>query len=208
MSFELQTLDAGPAPGEDAVVDQIAAAALEQFAEYGIRRTTIDDVARRAGVSRMTIFRRFVNKQGLIQVVIARELRRGMAELDHRWDSGETLEEKLTEGFAFAVSFAVGHPLFDRLLRSEPDVLLPMLTVDGAPVLALYKTLIAQRLQAEVDAGNAAPADVDQASEVVARLVLSLVLTREGSITLDDQDTIIALARTTLLPMLQPQVHG
>ncbi len=199
----LHQLDAGPAPGDDAVADRIATAALAQFAEFGIRRSTMDDIARRAGVSKMTVFRRFTNKQGLVEVVIARELRRFVAEIDRRWGAGSTIEERLVEGFRYAVSFVRGHPLFDKLLRAEPEMLLPLLTVDGAPVLALYKTLIAERLQVEVDAGRAAPADVDQASEVIARLGMSLVLTREGSITLDDRSTIEALVRDTLLPMLR-----
>jgi len=192
-----------PGAGEDAVADRIAAAALEQFAEFGIRRSTMDDIARRAGVSKMTVFRRFTNKQGLVEDVIARELRRALEEIDRRWGAGSTIEERLVEGFVFAVSFVSGHPLFDKLLRAEPELLLPLLTVDGGPVLALYRTLIAERLQVEVDAGRAAPANVDQASEVIARLAISLLLTREGSITLDDRSTIEALVRDTLLPMLR-----
>jgi AcrR family transcriptional regulator len=192
-----------PAPGEDAVADRIAAAALEQFAEFGIRRSTMEDIARRAGVSKMTVFRRFTSKQGLVEDVIARELRGALEEIDRRWGAGSTIEERLVEGFGFALSFVRGHPLFDKLLRAEPDMLLPLLTVDGAPVLALYRTLIAERLQAEIDAGRAAPANLDQAAEVIARLGISLVLTREGAITLDDRSTIQALVRDTLLPMLR-----
>ena len=195
----------GPALGEDELVDRIAAAALDQFAEYGIRRSTIDDIAQRAGVSKMTVFRRFQNKQGLVAVVIAREIRRGMEELDRVWERDQTLEERLVEGFAFAVSFVRGHPLFDRLLRSEPELLLPLLTIDGTAALALYRELIAQRLRAEVRAGRAAPADLDQAAEVIARLAKSLLLTREGTITLDDDETIVALVRLVLLPMLEPR---
>jgi len=200
---------AGPAPGDDAVADRIAAAALEQFAEFGIRRSTVDDIARRAGVSKMTVFRRFTNKQGLVEDVIARELHRALAEIDRRWGAGSTIEERLVEGFGFAVSFVRGHPLFGKLLRTEPDMLLPLLTVDGAPLLALYRTLIAERLQPEIDAGRAAPANVDQASEVIARLGISLILTRDGAITLDDRSTIQALVRDTLLPMLRlPDTTG
>jgi TetR/AcrR family transcriptional repressor of uid operon len=197
-------LDRGPAPGEDATVDRVAAAAFDVFAEYGIRRATIEDVARRAGVSKMTVFRRFESKQGLVGVVIAREIRRGMVELDGAWEREHDLEQRVLLGFTFAIDFVRGHALFDRLLRSEPDVLLALLTIDGSAALSLYRELIAQRLHAEVLAGRAAPADVDQAAEVLARLAISLLLTREGTISLDRDDTIVALVRNVLLPMLKP----
>jgi TetR/AcrR family transcriptional repressor of uid operon len=204
MALSIAQLDQGPAPGEDATVDRVAAAAFEMFAEYGIRRATIDDVARRAGVSKMTVFRRFQSKQGLVGVVIAREIRRGMAELDRVWEREQTLEQRVVLGFSFAVNFVRGHALFDRLLRSDPELLLPLLTIDGTAALALYRELIGQRLRTEVRAGRAAPADVDQAAEVLARLAISLLLTREGTITLDDDETIVALVRNVLLPMLEP----
>jgi TetR/AcrR family transcriptional repressor of uid operon len=204
MALSIAQLDQGPAPGEDATVDRVAAAAFEIFAEYGIRRATIDDVARRAGVSKMTVFRRFQSKQGLVGVVIAREIRRGMAELDRVWEREQTLEQRVVLGFSFAVNFVRGHALFDRLLRSEPELLLPLLTIDGTAALALYRELIGQRLRTEVRAGRAAPADVDQAAEVLARLAISLLLTREGTITLDDDETIVALVRNVLMPMLEP----
>lgn len=200
-------LDAAPAVGEDALFDQVATAALDEFAEHGIRRTSMEDVARRAGVSRMTVFRRFASKQGLVQVVIAREVRRGMHELDLQWEGAETLEDRLVTGFEFAGRYVHGHPLFDRLLRSEPDVLLPPLTLDGGPVLELYRSLIAHRLQAEVDAGRAATSDIDGVAEVIARLAISLLLTREGTITLDDPHSVRRLVNLTLLPMLRPHAN-
>src|ERR1700755_753120 len=103
-------LEAATPLGEDEVFDRVAAAALAEFAEHGIRRTSMEDVARRAGVSRMTVFRRFENKQGLVGVVIAREVRRGMEELDLLWEGAETLEERLVEGFAFAGRYVRDHP--------------------------------------------------------------------------------------------------
>src|SRR5215218_680804 len=118
LMVSMTQLDDGPALGEDVTVDRVAAAALEVFAEFGIRRATIDDVARRAGVSKMTVFRRFESKQGLVQVVIAREIRRAMTELDRVWEREQTLEQRVVLGFSFAVNFVRGHPLFDRLLRS------------------------------------------------------------------------------------------
>jgi TetR/AcrR family transcriptional regulator, repressor for uid operon len=205
MSPIAEFLEVAPVVGKDALFDRVAAAALDEFAEHGIRRTSMEDVARRAGVSRMTIFRRFTSKQGLVQVVIAREVRRGMEELDLLWESAETLEDRLVAGFEFAGRYVRGHPLFDRLLRSEPEVLLPPLTLDGGPVLELYRSLIADRLQAEVNAGRAASTDIDGVAEVIARLAISLLLTRDGTITPDDPHSIIRLVKLTLLPMLQPR---
>jgi TetR/AcrR family transcriptional regulator, repressor for uid operon len=204
MSPIAEFLEVSPVVGEDALFDRVAAAALDEFAEHGIRRTSMEDVARRAGVSRMTVFRRFSSKQRLVEVVIAREVNRGMQELDLLWEGEQTLEDRLIAGFEFAGRYVSGHPLFDRLLRSEPEVLLPPLTLDGGPVLELYRSLIANRLQAEVNAGRAATSDIDGVAEVIARLAISLLLTRDGTITLDDPNSIVRLVNLTLLPMLQP----
>ena len=200
----LEILRAGPEPGEDEMVDRIASAALDQFAEYGIRRSTIDDVAKWAGVSRVTVFRRFTNKERLVQFVIAREIRRGVHELDRAWEGQGSLEDRLVHGFSFAMRFTRGHPLFGRLLHSEPDVVLPLITVDGGPALALYRSLIAQRLRDEVRAGRAATGDVDSAAEVVARMAMSLLLTPEGVINIDDLESVRSFVRLALLPMLRP----
>jgi TetR/AcrR family transcriptional regulator, repressor for uid operon len=197
-------LEMAPVVGEDALFDRVAAAALDEFAEHGIRRTSMEDVAHRAGVSRMTVFRRFASKQRLVEIVIAREVHRGMQELDLLWEGAETLEDRLVAGFEFAGRYVSGHPLFDRLLCSEPDVLLPPLTLDGGPVLELYRSLIAQRLQAEVNAGRATSTDIDGVAEVIARLAISLLLTRDGTITLDNPNSVRRLVNLTLLPMLQP----
>lgn len=199
-----EVIAAGPEPGTDELLDRVAAAALAEFAEFGIRRSTIDDVARRAGVSRVTVFRRFETKQRLVEIVVAREVRRGVAEMTRTWEGGESLEQRLLNGFSFAVSFISGHPLFDRLLRSEPEVLLPLLTVDGGPVLALYRSLIAELLRSEIRAGRAATADPDGVAEVIARLSMSLVLTRDGTLRLDDPESMRALVTLVLLPILQP----
>ena len=103
----VEVLRAGPGSGEDETVDRIAAAALDQFAQYGIRRSTIDDVAKRAGVSRVTVFRRFTNKERLVEFVVAREIGRGMQELDRAWVGG-TLEDRLVHGFSFACGSLAG----------------------------------------------------------------------------------------------------
>ena len=48
---------------------QISQAAMAQFAKYGIRKTTMQDVADEAGVSRQTLYNRVPNKDALLQLV-------------------------------------------------------------------------------------------------------------------------------------------
>jgi len=60
-------------PGADNTAEAILDAAVVEFEQHGFRRVALDDVARRAGISRTTIYRRFRNKDELIAAVIERE---------------------------------------------------------------------------------------------------------------------------------------
>ncbi|MCQ7029827.1 TetR/AcrR family transcriptional regulator, partial [Escherichia coli] len=66
------------APGEDSgeATDRILDGAMSQAEEFGLRRFTMDDVARRVGVSRVTVYRYFPKKDQLIEAILLRELRR------------------------------------------------------------------------------------------------------------------------------------
>ena len=55
---------------------RIFKAAIGCFQQYGLRRTTMDDVATAAGVSRKTVYNYFTNKTGLVAEVIFDEARR------------------------------------------------------------------------------------------------------------------------------------
>ena len=60
-------------PGADPTTQAILDAAVVEFEQHGFRRVALDDVARRARVSRTTIYRRFLNKDELVAAVIERE---------------------------------------------------------------------------------------------------------------------------------------
>src|SRR5436190_590157 len=71
-----------PEPADDPASDAILDAALALSAASGIRNLTMDDVARRARVGRMTVYRRFGDKAGLVEALSAREGRRCLEQLD------------------------------------------------------------------------------------------------------------------------------
>src|SRR5215470_7647607 len=186
------------------LIDDILEAALEEFSEVGIRRTSIDDVARRAGLARATVYRHVGAKDHLIQLVIEAETRRAIAELDHTLSRHDDATQAIEAGFVFLVRFVHGHPLFDRVLHREPELLLPALTIDAGPVLATYRSLIAERLKDWQDRGRIDPVNLDRAAEAIARFALSLLLTPHGVADADDPRAVAVFAREILTPMLRP----
>ena len=59
----------------DGYSERILEAAREELSAYGLRRTTLDDIAARAGVGRATLYRRFANRDTLLAALVAREAR-------------------------------------------------------------------------------------------------------------------------------------
>src|SRR5918911_2108445 len=72
------------AVAEREIPDSILAATRATVLAVGVRRTTLTDVARRAGVSRMTLYRLVPDVTTLVLEVITREF----AELFERAESG------------------------------------------------------------------------------------------------------------------------
>jgi AcrR family transcriptional regulator len=183
--------------------EDIVQAALAEFSEVGIRRTSMDDVARRAGVARGTLYRRVRSKDHLIALVVEAETRRAVAGVDEVLSEHDDAGGAIEATFAFMVETVRGHALFDRLLHREPEVLLPALTINAGPFLAMYRSLIAERLQTFKDRGLIDPVDIELAAEAAARLVISVVLTPDGVANGRDPASVAAFARETLLPMLR-----
>ena len=69
-------------PEGDKTYEKVLDAGLALFVEFGLRRTTMEDVASKAGIGRATAYRRFADKDQLIQVVILRECQRELARIE------------------------------------------------------------------------------------------------------------------------------
>lgn len=195
----------GGAPPEEGPGGRILEAATRQVEDFGIRRFTIDDVARRARLSRVTIYRYFPGKQRLVEAVLLSELHRFLRAVDAAVEPYEELEQRLVEGFVFALTYLREHRLLKRLLRTEPELLLPALTVDAASVLAAGREFIAGFARQEAGEGGLALSDeeIEGVSELLARSVLSFVLTPESVFGLRTKPEIRRFAEHYLAPTLQ-----
>ncbi|KZD05331.1 TetR/AcrR family transcriptional regulator [Oceanibaculum pacificum] len=59
-------------PATQSRLDQVADAARRLFARYGYKRTSMDDIAREAGVAKATLYLHFKGKEDVFRTVLAR----------------------------------------------------------------------------------------------------------------------------------------
>lgn len=189
---------AEPAPWPLDTRGRIMTAAVAQCEEFGLRRTTMDDVARRAGLSRATLYRHFDSKDAVVQAVILAEAERFFARLDVALDGLASSEERVVEGFAFALDYIRRHALLHKLLRTEPEALLPYLLGDSQ-LIPIATEAVAVRVPAN---GSVKPRDARSAAELLVRLVLSLALSPESSLGIENRAGARRLARRFLVPGL------
>lgn len=185
----------------DPQVERILDAALDQFKTFGLRKTTIDDVARHAKIGRATIYRRFPTKDDLIAGVVLRETQRFFADLDGAVSGLATMEERLVEGFVTALRINREYTLLNRLMALEPEVILPLSTQKIGPLLATVRGYLAHRFRTAQRKETLGDFDPEIVAELMIRLCHSLMLTPDGRIPLDE-DGARDFARHYLLPIV------
>ena len=128
-------------PGPD---DALLDAARHCLLAVGWKRTTLTDVARRAGVSRMTIYRRWPDMSTLLSDLMTREWS-GVVD-ESLLDTSAAPVDRLATGVTRTVAALRENDLFRKIVHVDPELLLPYLldrrgrTQDS--VLTLLETAI------------------------------------------------------------------
>lgn len=191
----------------DDITNRLLDAAYDQFSRMGIRRSTMEDVARRAGVSRITAYRRFATKDTLVEQVVRREFRRYFNQFLVDIQQASTVADRVVLGFVSSLRAIRSNPLIGGLLTVEPDVLIPSMINDGGRTMATVQRFVANQLRGEQRAGNVSgEVDVELVAELMTRLSTSFLVTPSQVIDLDDDEQLRALARRFIVPMLEPVV--
>lgn len=184
--------------GED--TKRILDAAAEAIAERGLRQTPMEDIARRAGISRATLFRRFPNRDELFRRLAEYRSQQLLQAMARRTAHLPTVEDRLAVGFVVFMRGLRGDGVLRALLRTDPARVLPMLTTEAGPILqagAAYAEDVLRR--AEQD-GARLTADPARLGEIFTRIGLSLVLTPETTLPMDDDAELQRFARDALVP--------
>jgi len=117
-------------PANEALGQTIVDAARELFVELGFQSTTLDKVAQRAKISKLSIYRHFENKEALFSAAIAAGC--------HQLFAPQTLLEGV-DGSVEDRLFAVGSLLLRTLLRSDVRSVEAMVMADRTNQNSLSK---------------------------------------------------------------------
>ena len=108
--------------------DPVLDAAKATVLDFGVRRATLTEVARRAGLSRMTVYRRYSDGDELMRALMSREFGAVLVEAQARATAVEDPLQRVVVGVRETLSMLMEHPLMLRLLEIEPEMLMPYLT--------------------------------------------------------------------------------
>jgi AcrR family transcriptional regulator len=184
----------------DAVTDAILDAAVAEFEQHGFRRVALDDVARRATVSRMTIYRRFANRDELVTAVIDRENTVLFNNIANELNKAGPQSNYYVEAFTSAIMQLRRHRVLNRMITDDPELTLTQLRRHYDSVVermtealrVIFPAGFADRIGAQA---------VDELADTILRYV-SMALLLPSSRPLETVDDVREFATAHFLPSL------
>lgn len=163
--------------GRDDTSTRILDAAVEAALVHGLTRLSVADVAKRAGISRPTLYKRYPSKEALVAEAIMREAALVIEAVEAAVgdvDRAAGPKAALRAGVSTALTVLREHPLLDRVVRTEPEMLVPALTTDDGLILTVIRppieALVSDRLS-PLDAVTSR-----RVADMLTRLLLSYAL--------------------------------
>jgi AcrR family transcriptional regulator len=190
--------------GADSPADAYLDAARACILDVGWRRTTLTEVAKRAGVSRMTIYRTWADMPTLLSDLMTREWGRVVAAHVAPRDGAGAVEQ-VVEGVLGAVRALREDELFVRIVEIDPELVLPYLFARRGRSQELLLDLLVPAIEAGQRSGEVRDAPPVVVARALLLAVHGFVLSLHTMV--DDQvsgaallDELAHLVRTALRP--------
>jgi AcrR family transcriptional regulator len=190
----------------DQATGAILDAALIEFDRHGIRKVALDDVARRAGVSRTTIYRRFANRDELVSAVMDRENARLFADIAEELKSSRPQSDYYVEAFTAAILRSRRHRVLNRMIVDEPALTLDLARRHYDAAVARINLALQVILPPGFAEKIGAQAVLDLADTIWRYAMMALLL--PGAEPMETAEEIRAFATRHFLPSLPVAVRG
>ncbi|WP_101947813.1 TetR/AcrR family transcriptional regulator [Mycobacterium sp. 3519A] len=160
--------------------DQILEAANECFAQLGIHRTSVQDVARMANVSRGTVYRYFEDRNVLIEAAIEFGAQKFYEQVAAAMAKKSTLAEKIGAMAETHAKILIDHRTRNRLMADDAELMRHMIS-DGDTAIRRSTAFLAPYVREAQERGEVgASVDVTAASEWLARIIYSFSTVNTG----------------------------
>ncbi len=141
-------------------VERVLAAADGCFQRFGIAKTTMEDVARAAGISRATLYRYFADRESLLTESVRRRARLNMKTARTYFSRQATIEDKIAGGITRNVRQGQRDPLV-RLLVSPGEMALAAKVLERSGLASELTRELWHPVLREAQASGEIAADVD-----------------------------------------------
>ncbi len=190
---------------DDAKRDDILTAAIEVFARYGLKKTTVGDIIRAAGVSRATVYKHFADKGEIFEAVVAREIGEMLAE-DRRAVARETTTRaRLRAAITTHSELTRKKVNLLRVTRERFAEFVPHSAEQMRKVTQEAAALFADIIQRGVDDGEIAVDDVDLAGLTVLYAVKGIFMGAVMDSWDEDPDIVVDCMLDMLMDGLRPR---
>ena len=195
------TLEVRPAAaGDDARDLVLRRATLVCISRFGVAKTTLDDVAREAGLSRATVYRAFPGgKDALLRATARGEIDAFFGVVAEAVAGCADAEELLVAGLGSALRHVSGHDALRAVTALEPELVLPRLAFHRLDPLLARAVAFASPLLVAF-AGD--PVRAARFAEHLAHVVLSYALDPSPHLDPHDEASLRRFVTTHLLPVL------
>lgn len=184
-------------PRPPADLDPVLDTVERCLTRYGLRRTSMTDIAREMGVARTTLYRQVSSIEDAIALVTSRQLFIFLDELTALLANGAG-SQSFIDAAVRTVTFFRTSPLARRVLNEEPEIMGTVLTSGRLPdSIDQIVDLVAPIFDAAMATGSIRTRDPRLTAALIVRLIGALILTPAG-------DDLEALVRLALEPLLEP----
>jgi AcrR family transcriptional regulator len=193
--------------------EEILEATLQQIAITGVRRTSADDIARRAGVNRVTLYRRLGGRESILRAAYLQETARVLGIIEaaigpvpEPGTAGFDPAEYVVGFFSVTIRTLRENRILRQLLETDREETLVSLTFDAGDTLRVSAAFCAERIRQLRAHLDPVPPDDDVTllSITLARLAQSLLLTQSAPPTLRTRVRTREYAELVVVPMVLP----